>query len=139
MLTAIRNFYQKHFNRDKKLEFINQEMTRITSGQIRSDDQIWMAYLWCEYYFHHFNEPNIRLYEFKMQSHDGFSCDGFEVVFNLSNGLKYKIVMIMREVLLIDEVGTTIDNKVISFNTDPTFQIVRAVISMSHSLPITTN
>lgn len=131
----MRDLYQNIFQKDKKLDFINEEIMRITSGQIRSDDQIWMAYLWCEYFFDKFDN-NITLFEFKMQSHDGFSCDGFEVLFMTNNKLQYKIVMIMREVLLIDNCGTTIDKKDINFQEDGTFQIVQAVISMFYSLNI---
>ncbi|UOK16897.1 hypothetical protein [Vibrio phage phiKT1024] len=135
MFKLIREFYQNNFQKDKKLEFINEEMIRITSGQIRSDDQIWMAYLWCEYFFDKFDN-NVILFDFKMQSHDGFSCDGFEILLNQKHCQKYKIVMIMREVILIDNCGTTIDQKVINFQEDGTFQIVQAVISMFYSLNI---
>ncbi|WXB47759.1 hypothetical protein WCWAEYFT_CDS0057 [Vibrio phage VB_VaC_TDDLMA] len=138
MFKLIRELYQNVFQKDKKLEFINEEMMRITSGQIRSDDQIWMAYLWCEYFFKQIDD-HIKVFDFKMQSHDGFSCDGFEILLNQKNCQGYKIVMIMREVILIDNCGTTIDQKVINFQEDVTFQIVQAVISMFYSLNIGEN
>lgn len=135
MFKLMRELYQNVFQKDKRLEFIIEEMMRITSGQIRSDDQIWMAYLWCEYFFEKI-ENNVTIFDFKMQSHDGFSCDGFEISLNKNNCQDYKIVMIMREVILIDNCGTTIDKKVINFQEDGTFQIVQAVISMFYSLNI---